>query len=162
MKNRLWLLPAVAFGGGFGVNALADDTTLSYGQLERLLNSAEDYGFNRYEKLDADHDDNRFEIEGWRADGWELDVSMTLNDGTLTRESQRKSIAPDWGLTREELDAALSKARAGGMQHFAELEVDSNGHVEIEGYNAQQAQFELDLHRDELNSEHLDSGSENG
>ncbi|KAA0020422.1 hypothetical protein F0A16_01060 [Salinicola corii] len=162
MKNRLWVLPAVALGGGFGANALAGDTTLSYGQLEKLLNSAEDYGFNRYEKLDADHDDNRFEIEGWRADGWELDVAMTLNEGTLMRESQRKSIAPDWGLTKEELNAALSKARAEGMQHFAELEVDSDGHVEIEGYNAQQGQFELDLHREELNSEHRDTGSANG
>lgn len=155
MKNRLWMLPAFALGSGISAGAMANDTTLTYAQLETLLNSAERYGFNQYEKLDVDGDDNRFEIEGWREDGWELDVSMTLDDATLMRESQRRSNTPDWSLSGDELRAALSKARDQGMQRFQELEVDSDGHIEIEGYNAQQHEFDLDLHRDDLKAADL-------
>lgn len=150
MRNRLWMLPAVALSGGMSAGAMASDTTLTYDQLETLLNSAERYGFSHYEKLDVDDDDNRFEVEGWRDDGWELDVSMTLDDATLMRESQRRSNTPDWSLSGDELRTALSTARDQGMQRFQELEVDSDGHIEIEGYNAEQDELDLDLHRDDL------------
>ena len=150
MKYRLCMLPAVALGSGISASALADEATLSYSQLKTLLDSAESYGFTHYEKLDVDRDDNRFEVEGWRDDGWELDVSMALDDGALMRESQRQSNIPDWSLTAEELQNALAQAQNRGMQHFAELEVDSDGRIEIEGYNAQQNELDLDLHRDEL------------
>ena len=76
---------------------------------------------------------------------------MALDDGALMRESQRQSNIPDWSLTAEELQNALAQAQNRGMQHFAELEVDSDGRIEIEGYNAQQNELDLDLHRDELN-----------
>ncbi|OLO04706.1 MULTISPECIES: hypothetical protein [Salinicola] len=156
MKTHLWMLPAVALGSSMSAGALASDATLSYGQLKTLLDSAERYGFNRYEKLDVDSEDNRFEIEGWRDDGWELDVSMALDDGTLMRESQRRSTTPDWSLTGDELQQALALAQNRGMQRFAELEVDSDGHIEIEGYNAQRHELDLDLHRDDLSTDNLD------
>jgi|GEM_PF-440398 len=157
MKSRLWMLPAVALGSGISAGALANDTTLSYSQLKTLLDSAESYGFKRYEKLDVDRDDNRLEIEGWRDDGWELDVSMALDDGTLMRESQRQSNTPDWSLTGEELQDALARAQDRGMQRFAELEVDSDGHIEIEGYTAQQQELDLDLHRDDLSTDDINT-----
>ncbi|WP_157956733.1 hypothetical protein [Salinicola halimionae] len=161
MKNP-WILSAVALGSGISTGAMADDTALSYNQLNTLLNGAERYGFSHYEKLDVDHDDNRFEIEGWRKDGWELDVSMTLNDATLMRESQRKSNTPDWSLTGEELRQALARARDRGMQRFEELEVDSDGHIEIEGYNGNQAKFDLELHREDLKPADFNTGSATG
>ena len=57
---------------------------------------------------------------------------------------------PDWSLTGDQLRQALSLAQARGMQRFDELEVDSNGHVEIEGYDANQRDLDLDLRRDAL------------
>ncbi|MCE3026542.1 MULTISPECIES: hypothetical protein [Salinicola] len=150
MKYRLWMLPAVAMGCGLSTGAMANDGTLSYAELDGLLGKAEQYGFSRYEKLDVDRDDNVLEVEGWRNDGWELDVSMQLDDASLTRESQRRSSVPDWSLTGDQLRQALSLAQARGMQRFDELEVDSNGHVEIEGYDANQRDLDLDLRRDAL------------
>jgi hypothetical protein len=157
MKNP-WMLSAVALGSGISASAMADDTALSYSQLDTLLTGAERYGFSRYEKLDVDQDDNRFEIEGWREDGWELDVSMTLSDATLVRESQRKSNTPDWSLSGEELQQALARARDRGMQRFEELEVDSDGHIEIEGYNGSQTELDLELHRDDLKTADSNTG----
>lgn len=150
MQYRLWMLPAIAIGCGLSAGAMANDGTLSYSELETLLGKAEDYGFSRFEKLDVDHDDNILELEGWRNDGWELDVSMQLGDGSLMRESQRKSNTPDWSLSGEQLQSALTQARDKGMQRFEELEVDSDGHIEIEGYNAQHEKVDLDLHHDDL------------
>lgn len=161
MKNP-WMLSAVALGSGISASAMADDTALSYSQLDTLLNGAERYGFSRYEKLDVDQDDNRFEIEGWREDGWELDVSMTLGDATLVRESQRKSNTPDWSLSGEELQQALARARDRGMQRFEELEVDSDGHIEIEGYTGNQEALDLELHRDDLKPADFNTGGETG
>ncbi|WP_157957508.1 hypothetical protein [Salinicola halophyticus] len=157
MKNP-WMLSAVALGSGISAGAMADDKTLSYSQLDTLLNGAERYGFSRYEKLDVDHDDNRLEIEGWREDGWELDVSMTLDNAAPTRESQRKSNTPDWSLSGEELREALDRARDQGMQHLEELEVDSDGHIEIEGYTGNQTEFDLELHRDDLKFVDINTG----
>lgn len=150
MKYRLWMLPAFALGSGLSAGAMANDTLLSHGELESLLDEADSYGFVRYEKLEVDSDDGELELEGWRSDGWELDISMRLEDGMLMRESQRRSTLPDWSLTAVELESALNAARERGLERFAELEVDSDGHIEIEGYDAQDAELDLDIHRDEL------------
>jgi len=161
MKYRLWMLPAVAIGSGLSVSAMANDGTFSYSDLDTLLGKAEGYGFSRFEKLEADHDDDILEFEGWRDDGWKLDVSMQM-DGTPMRESQRKSSTPDWSLTGEQLRQALRQAREKGMQRFEELEVDSDGHIEIEGYNAQHDEIDLDLHRDDLSIDDLNVKGETG
>ncbi|WP_110666580.1 hypothetical protein [Salinicola halophilus] len=150
MKYRLWMLPAVALGSGLSAGAMANDITLSAQDLASLLSQSSEYGFTRYEKLEVDADDGELEVEGWREDGWKLDVSMTLEDGTLMRESQRKSTLPDWSLTGDELTAALDTARSRGLEHLDELEVDSDGHVEIEGYDAAGDELNVDIHRDAL------------
>ncbi|WP_251977254.1 hypothetical protein [Salinicola avicenniae] len=164
MKYRLWMLPALALGSGVSAGAMANDSALSYGELEGLLEEAGRYGFSRYEKFDVDHDDGMIELEGWREDGWELDVAMRLNDGELLRESQRRSTTPDWSLDGDELRAALEQARQRGMQRFTELEVDSDGHIEIEGYRAGAASddFDLDLHRDDLDPDDVNATGETG
>jgi hypothetical protein len=83
---------------------------------------------------------------------------MTLSDATLVRESQRKSNTPDWSLSGEELQQALARARDRGMQRFEELEVDSDGHIEIEGYNGSQTELDLELHRDDLKTADSNTG----
>lgn len=164
MTSRNWILPAAILGGSMSTGAMAGGEALSGSDLQRLLDQAGQYGFTRYEKFDVDADDNRLEIEGWRADGWELDVAMRLNDGELLRESQRRSTTPDWSLDGDELRAALDQARQRGMQRFSELEVDSDGHIEIEGYRAGNTHedFDLDLHRDSLGRTDANATGETG
>ncbi|WP_110686442.1 hypothetical protein [Salinicola aestuarinus] len=152
MKYRLWMLPAVALGSGLSAGAMANDATLSQGDLAALLSQSSQYGFSRYEKLETDADDGELEIEGWRENGWALDASLALEDGALMRERQRQSTLPDWSLTGDELTVALDTARRRGLESIDELEVDSDGHIEIEGYDASGGDLDVDLPRDALAS----------
>lgn len=145
---RLCMLP-VALSGGFSSMALADEGGLSHSELQALLAQADRYGFSHYQEISVD-DATRLELEGWRDDGWQLDVDMLIADGTLVLEEQRKSQIPDWSLSADEVRQALANASQAGLQRFDQLDVDERGHIEIEGYNAQNREIELRLNRDDL------------
>lgn len=145
---RLCMLP-VALTGGLSSAALAAEGSLSHSELQALLNQADRYGFSHYQEISLD-DNSRLELEGWRDDGWQLDVDMLIEDGSLVLEEQRKSQIPDWSLSAGEVSQALANASDAGLQRFDQLDVDERGHIEIEGYNAQNREIELRLNRDDL------------
>lgn len=145
---RLCMVP-VALSGGLSSAALASEGGLSHSELEALLTQADQYGFSHYEEVSVD-DASRLELEGWRDDGWQLDVDMLIEDGSLVHEEQRKGQIPDWSLTADELRQALANAREAGLQRFEQLDVDEEGHLEIEGYNAQNREMELRMNRSDL------------
>lgn len=145
---RLLMVP-VAFSGSLATTALADDGSLSHSELSALLDSATQYGFTHYEEISLD-DSTHLELEGWRDDGWQLDVDMLIEDGSLVHEEQRKSQIPDWSLTGDEVRQALSHARDAGLQRFEQLDVDEDRHFEIEGHDAQNREIELRLNSSDL------------
>ena len=149
MKTLRLLMVPVAFSGGMATTALADSGTLTSDELQSLLDSASQYGFTHYEEISTE-DDSRLELEGWRDDGWHLDVDMLVEDGSLVHEAQRKSEIPDWSLTAEEVEQALANAYDAGLQRFEQLDVDREGHLEIEGYTAQNREIEIRLNSDDL------------
>lgn len=142
MKHLRLLVVPVAFSGGLATTAFADDGSLSQNELQSLLEHASQYGFTHYEEISVD-DGARLEVEGWRDDGWQLDVDMLIEDGSLIHEEQRKSQFPDWSLTGDEVQQALASARDAGLQRFSQLDVDGSGHLEIEGYDAQNREIEI-------------------
>jgi len=146
---RLIMLPVALTG--LSSAALAAEGGLSHSELEALLNQAEQYGFSHYEEISVD-DGSRLELEGWREDGWQLDVEMQIEDGSLVHEEQHKADGqiPYWSLTADELRQALASAREAGLQRFEQLDVDDDEHLEIEGYNAQNREIELRLDGDDF------------
>jgi hypothetical protein len=142
------VIPA-ALSGGLATTAMADDGSLSDSQLDRLLEHASQYGFTQYEEISLD-DGERVEIEGWRDDGWRLEVDMLATSGELVHEEQRKSQIPDWSLSGDELRQALASAREAGLQRFGQLDVDDNGHLEIEGYDTQDREVEIRMNRNDF------------
>lgn len=149
MKPLRLLMVPVAFSGGLATTALADDGGLAHSELDSLLERASQYGFSHYEEISLD-DGTRLELEGWRDDGWQLDVDMLIEDGSLVHEEQRKSQIPDWSLTADEVNQALANARDAGLQRFEQLDVDEDGHLEIEGHDAQNREIELRLNSADL------------
>lgn len=149
MKRLHWLVIPAALSGGLATTAMADDGSLSDSQLDRLLEHASQYGFTQYEEISLD-DGERVEIEGWRDDGWRLEVDMLATSGELVHEEQRKSQIPDWSLSGDELRQALASAREAGLQRFGQLDVDDNGHLEIEGYDTQDREVEIRMNRNDF------------
>jgi hypothetical protein len=149
MKTMHMLMMPMVLTGGLSTAALADDGSLSPGKLESLLNDTDAYGFTHYDEVAID-DGSRLEVEGWRDDGWQLDIDMLVEDGSLVHEKRHKDTIPNWSLTSDELHQALSNAQDAGMKRFAELDVDERGHVDIEGYDAQNSEIDIRLERNDL------------
>lgn len=146
MKKTLsYSLAALTLSGTVSTSALADDKGISREELNRLLQSASDYGFTHYDELGVD--DGQFEIEGWRKDGWRLDVDMALNDGSLLREQQRQSQIPDWSLSGDEVSKALDRAQNEGLELIVGLDANQS-HIEVDGYGTDHQEIEIHLNRD--------------
>ena len=140
-----WIAPLTL--AGMTGTALADGGGLSQDDLMRLLDGADAYGFSHYAELDLD-DDKRLELEGWRDDGWELEVDMRVEDGTLLHEAQARSQIPDWSLTGDQLRQALANAHRNGLQRFSTLDVDGVDDIEVEGLDGDGRELELTLDHD--------------
>ncbi|WP_027351517.1 PepSY domain-containing protein [Halotalea alkalilenta] len=126
-------LYALVIPATLGVSSLAQaDGEIPYERLGGLLDQAEDFGFVGFEEISVD-DRTKLEIEGWRADGWKLELDVMIDDGRRIKEAMREASAPAWALTRERLNAALEAGRSAGVTHFSQLEVDRDGYIEVEG-----------------------------
>ncbi|MGC3873639.1 PepSY domain-containing protein [Halomonas sp. GXIMD04776] len=143
MKTLPLLMIPVALVG-FISPVWADDGQLERAQLESLLDKADEYGFTHYEEISMD-DGDRLELEGWGKDGWQLEVEMAVNDGSLIEEKRHKDQVPKWALSGEEVRQALNNAFDSDLQRFEKIEVDRNGSIEIEGYDTQNQEIELHL-----------------
>ncbi|MHB0775644.1 hypothetical protein [Halomonas sp. WWR20] len=145
MKPLPYLILPAALIGGLATDALAANDALTRDELHRMLKHASQYGYTHYEEISLDDEDAHLELEGWRDDGWHLDVDMRVSDGHWVHEEKSKSQIPDWSLTGEQVREALASAREAGLERFSQLDVDADGHLEIEGYDAQQREIELRL-----------------
>lgn len=139
-------LATFALAGSLATSAMADEGA-NREDIDSLLRSAEEYGFSQFEEFSVD-DDGQFEVEGWRDDGWQLDVDMAINDSSILREQQRRSETPDWSLSADDIDRALDSAQQAGIEHIASLDVDPMGRVEVEGYDERFRELEVRLNRE--------------
>ncbi|WP_162148476.1 PepSY domain-containing protein [Halomonas huangheensis] len=139
-------LATFALAGSLATSAMADEGA-NREDIDSLLRSAGEYGFSQFEEFSVD-DDDQFEIEGWRDDGWQLDVDMATSDGSILREQQRRSETPDWSLSADDIDRALDSAQQAGIEHIASLDVDPMGRIEVEGYDDRFRELEVRLNRE--------------
>ncbi|WP_227367484.1 PepSY domain-containing protein [Halomonas sp. M20] len=143
MKTLPLLMVPVALIG-FTSPVWADDGQLERAQLESLLDKADEYGFTHYEEISTD-DGDQIEFEGWGKDGWQLEVEMAVENGSLIEEKRRKDQVPDWALSGDEVRQALNNAFDSDLQQFEKIEVDKDGSIEIEGYDTQNQEVEMHL-----------------
>lgn len=147
MKKTLTLgLATLTLTGAMATTALADDGA-TRADIDRMLKSAQDYGFTHFDEFGVD-DGDQFEVEGWGEDGSRLDVDMSMSDGSVLREQKRQSEVPDWSLSSDEVSKALDGAQEAGLEHIGSLDVDRMGQIEIEGYDAQFQELELRMNRE--------------
>ncbi len=144
MKKTTLSTAALLASLGLATTAFAADQGLTQDELSSLLDSAQQYGFTHFEEISVD-DGNELELEGWREDGWKLEVDMNIASGDTIKEEQRQDQIPDWGLSFDEVNKALDSAMGEGLQRFESLEVESSGSIEIEGYNDQNQEIEIYL-----------------
>jgi|GEM_PF-2330190 len=128
--------------------AMADESS-PRDRFDSMTQAASDYGFDRFNELSID-DGNRFEAEGWHNDGTRLDVDLSLDDGSVLREQRNatQSQAPEWSLSAEDVGKALDSAQASGIVQISSIDADGYGHIEVEGYDDQHRELELNLARD--------------
>lgn len=140
--KKLSLLIAPFALAGLSSAALAD-TPISLDELNGLLDTADEHGFSHYDEISID--DSRLELEGWREDGTRLEVDLKVSDGSVVDEQERDDQLPDWSLTGDEVRQALEAAQQEGLATFSDLDVDSDGHVDIEGDDDEGREIEVRL-----------------
>ncbi|WP_111655812.1 PepSY domain-containing protein [Isoalcanivorax indicus] len=96
------------------------------------LSHADDYGFIRYIEIDADHDERNIEIEGWLDETWRAEIKLSTS-GDRRREERSRHEGGSWGMTLDQVHAAIDTAEAQGMVTFEDIKVDRRGRIEVEG-----------------------------
>ncbi|ERS89190.1 PepSY domain-containing protein [Halomonas sp. PBN3] len=142
MQRKMILTASMAALLGAATLAQAADDRLASERLDEVLAQAGDFGFQTYEEIEVKRDD-RVEVEGWLDDEWQAEVSFDLASGESLKEERRKRDGGAWGLSEAEVRDAMALAVAEGLVAFEELQVDRDGRVDIEGYDADGRELEV-------------------
>jgi len=142
MQRKMILTASLAALLGAATLAQAADDRLASERLDEVLAQAGDFGFQTYEEIEVKRAD-RVEVEGWLDDQWQAEVSFDLASGESLKEERRKRDGGAWGLSEAEVRDAMALAVAEGLVAFEELQVDRDGRVDIEGYDADGRELEV-------------------
>lgn len=128
------------------VYAVTQQTTATdHNRLNSILN---DNGFTHVTEIEWESSD-RIEIEGFTDDGWFVEQRFSSNN-EIERDEREKLVTPAWGLEPAQVQNILERGIAEGMVRFDELEVNSRGQIELEGYNNNGREIEIKLMLSEL------------
>lgn len=142
MQRKMILTASLAALLGAATLAQAADDRLATERLDEVLAQASAFGFQTYGEIDVKRDD-RVEVEGWLDDEWQAEVSFDLASGESLKEERKKRDGGAWGLSEAEVRDAMALAVAEGLVAFEELQVDRDGRVDIEGYDADGRELEV-------------------
>ncbi|MDY7115573.1 PepSY domain-containing protein [Halomonas sp. SSL-5] len=142
MQRKMILTASLAALLGAATLAQAADDRLASERLDEVLAQAGDFGFQTYEEIEVKRSD-RVEVEGWLDDEWQAEVSFDLASGESLKEERKKRDGGAWGLSEAEVRDAMALAVAEGLVEFEELQVDRDGRVDIEGYDADGRELEV-------------------
>jgi len=110
---------------------------------EKALQAGTDYGISQFTSIEFDDDGHSpVELEGWVDEEWYVELDVTL-DGSIEREQRRKHSGEAGGATAEEIRTYLASSREQGLAHVEEIDVRSNGGIEIEGEGQDGREVEL-------------------
>lgn len=136
MKAVIFATLATGLTAGLAVVPFAMATG-SIEEAKRALQIGSDHGITHFYSIELDDDDsNHLEIEGWIDEQWfvALDVNRA---GTILKEERRRRIDGPWGMSAADATHYIDASVAQGMTRIEELKIDTSGHVEVEGEDAQ-------------------------
>ncbi|MGE4533590.1 PepSY domain-containing protein [Halomonas sp.] len=142
MQRKMILTASLAALLGAATLAQAADDRLATERLDEVLAQAGNFGFQTFDEIEVKRAD-RVEVEGWLDDQWQAEVSFDLASGESLKEERRKRDGGAWGLSEAEVRDAMALAVAEGLVAFEELQVDRDGRVDIEGYDADGRELEV-------------------
>ncbi|WP_163576261.1 PepSY domain-containing protein [Halomonas faecis] len=119
-----------------------DDRRLLVERLDGVLEQAAAFGFTHYQEIEVKRDES-VEVEGWLDDEWQAEVRLSLASGESLEEERKRREGGAWGMSEADVRLAMESAVAEGMAEFAELQVDRDGRIEIEGYDADGREIEV-------------------
>jgi len=149
MQRKMILTASLAALMGAATLAQAEDDRLTTERLDEVLALTGNFGFQTYEEIEVKRRD-RVEVEGWLDDEWQAEVRFDLASGESLKEERNKRDGGAWGLSEAEVRDAMAVAVAEGLAEFEELQVDRDGRVEIEGYDADGRELEVKSRGGEL------------
>lgn len=141
MKFAPLALATVVAAAGMGLagNAMADrNETVDRSTLMSALEQATNSGMSSFKEFEIDREDGQLEmdIEGWSNDGWELDLVLDVESGTVLSESRSSTIAQPWGLDTQQIGTLLDQADNDGITHISEFDMSRSGNIELVGYGS--------------------------
>ncbi|MGM0701268.1 MAG: PepSY domain-containing protein [Pseudomonadota bacterium] len=119
-----------------------DDRRLPVERLDGVLEQAAAFGFTHYQEIEVKRDES-VEVEGWLDDEWQAEVRLSLASGESLEEERKRREGGAWGMSEADVRLAMESAVAEGMAEFAELQVDRDGRIEIEGYDTDGRELEV-------------------
>jgi len=119
-----------------------DDQRLPVDRLDEVLEQAAAFGFTHYQEIELKRDES-VELEGWLDDEWQAEVRLSLASGESLEEERKRREGGAWGMSEADVRLAMEAAVAEGMAEFAELQVDRDGRIEVEGYDADGRELEV-------------------
>ncbi|MFB2706627.1 MULTISPECIES: hypothetical protein [Marinobacter] len=126
----------------------------SFDDADRAIQAGLDYGITQFRSIELD-DDKDMEVEGWLDDGWYVEIDLDRN-ASLEKEKRQKRGGEPWGISAEDLRAYLDVARQNGMTMLEEIEVKSDGYVEVEGDDERGRELEIKFRLGEMNPIDID------
>jgi hypothetical protein len=121
---------------------VSDARGLDPQQLERVLAAAEGYGFVLYKEIEQ-KGRNLVEVEGWLEDRWEAEIVVDLERNQIISEKRKRSMGRKRGMDSGEVRHAVAIAESEGLVHLKEIEL--NGEIEVEGWDASGRELEVKL-----------------
>src|SRR5690554_6312168 len=103
----------------------------SFEDADRAIKAGLDYGITHFRSIELDDDDD-MEVEGWIENGWYVEIDLDRN-ASIEKENRQNRGGERWGISAEDVRAYLGVARQNGMAMLEEIEVKSDGYVEVEG-----------------------------
>lgn len=126
----------------------------TFDEAEKALTAGSDYGITHFRSVELD-DDNEMEVEGWIEDGWYVEIDFDRN-GNIEKEKRQKRGGQPWGISADDLRGYLDVARENGMTMLDEIEVTSDGYVEVEGDEDRGRELEIDFRIGDLSPVKID------
>lgn len=149
MKRKMILTASLAALLGAATLAQAAGDRLATERFDEVLAQTGDFGFQTFQEIEVKRSD-RVEVEGWLDDEWQAEVSFDLASGESLKEERKKRDDGAWGLSEAEVRDAMALAVAEGLVEFEEFQVDRDGRIEIEGYDADDRELEVKIRDGEV------------
>lgn len=149
MQRKMILTASLAALLGAATLAQAEESRLPAERLDDILAQASAFGFTHFGEIEV-KDGESVEIEGWLDDEWQAEVRLSLESGESLEEERKRREGGAWGLSEAEVRDAMALAVAEGLVEFEELQVDRDGRIDIEGYDADDRELEVKIRGGEV------------